>query len=430
MILQPRLLPAFCGGMTPTPVQRAFLCANNLEAFLAGSSGIGKSIGICFGALEYVDQRDYRALILRPRLSDYARTDTIQSTLDKMLRGSGASYSVENFVWSFPSGAKLTLAFAKKIEDVGLIQGASFQYIGYDELPLFPEDVYTWSFSRCRAAVGLGVPLRIRGSATPPEDASGAWFTDRFISARPKGCTVIAATTEDNPHLSKSQLAVWDAVKDRNPAVYQRQFKANWFYRADGTAFFNAAEFPIITNAPASYDVLCRGWDLAGTDKDEKDRSGRKAKDRADYTAGILTGWNKKIGMHTILDCVYGQWSVSEVDRRIQQTAERDGKEVLIALEQQPGVAGKIALKHFRELLAGYHIVPIPARASKTARAVETQRYGQEGLVCLAYNPRWNSWLREQILGFPTVRFDDGVDGLVTSIAGIHARNVVDRELI
>ncbi len=429
--MTPRLLPAFCGGLRPTAAQRAFLCADdNLEAFFAGSSGIGKSVALCFAALQYADQRDYRALILRPRLSDFARTDQILSTLDKMLRGSGATYNTENFTWSFSSGAKVLLAFAKKLEDVGNIQGASFQFIGYDELPLFPESVYTWSFSRARSAGGSSVPLRIRGSATPPEDASGAWFTERFITHRPPGCIVIPATTGDNPHLDKSQLAAWAAVKDRDRAVYERQYKANWFFQAEGISVFKASDFPVTPDVPASFDVLCRGYDLAGTDREAKDKSGRKFKDRADHTVGTLVGWSRKTGVHFVLDSVFGQWSVSEVDRRIVATAERDGKSVLVAVEQAPGNAGKAQVQHLRELLPGYHLIAIPARASKVQRSVEVQRYSQDGLLKYAAVCPGRTLALDQIVTFPAGKHEDFVDSLVTAIAGIHAKKQIAWDIL
>ena len=55
---------------TPSPHQSAFLLVPTKEAFYGGAAGGGKSIALLMGALQYVDQPGYNALLLRKTFKD------------------------------------------------------------------------------------------------------------------------------------------------------------------------------------------------------------------------------------------------------------------------------------------------------------------------------------------------------------------------
>jgi phage terminase large subunit-like protein len=90
-----------------------------------------------------------------------------------------------------------------------------------------------------------------------------------------------------------------------------------------GGGMFRADQIRIERSSGPMRQVV-RYWDKAGS-------AGRGA-----WTVGLKMGLGRD-REYWILDVVRGQWEASERERVIRQTAEIDGKGVLVAVEQEPG---------------------------------------------------------------------------------------------
>lgn len=164
---------------TPHPRQRTFLSLDCREALYGGGAGGGKSDALLMSALEYVHVPRYAALILRRTFADLSKSDAIMARADEWLRGSDAKWNSETRTWTFPSGATLSFGYFDHPSAKQVYQGGAWQFIGWDELTQFPEDWYTYMFSRLRKT-SQPVPLRMR-AATNPGGIGHQWVYERFI---------------------------------------------------------------------------------------------------------------------------------------------------------------------------------------------------------------------------------------------------------
>jgi len=101
----------------------------------------------------------------------------------------------------------------------------------------------------------------------------------------------------------------------------------------------------------------------------------------------------------------------AEVVATIKQTAELDGKGVAIALEQDPGQAGKFESDWYLRALVGWNVRAYPVMRDKIARAQPVSAQAEAGNVKLVRGP-WNETFIQELEAFPEGSHDDQVDGL------------------
>lgn len=242
----------------PTPKQAAFLLYDGLEAFYGGAAGGGKSEGLLMGALQYVDVPNYAALILRKSYTDLALPGALMDRAASWLKGSGATWNRETHTWTFPSSATLTFGYIATPADRWRYQSAEFQYIAWDEITEFEDDIaYRFMFSRMRASGELAgkVPLRMR-SASNPVGPGATWVRKRFIENDPEPFRLeyqtddpdevptevvdytqrlfLPATYKDNRHLDAR--AYLFALKQLPEATQERLIEGSW-ESIEGAAF-------------------------------------------------------------------------------------------------------------------------------------------------------------------------------------------------
>jgi predicted phage terminase large subunit-like protein len=143
-----------------------------------------------------------------------------------------------------------------------------------------------------------------------------------------------------------------------------------------------------------------RFWDLAATE------------DGGDYTVGTKVASDEE-GRTIIEDVVRGQWGPFQVKKIMRQTAELDGSEVDIGIEQEPGASGKIVAQDYIRLLAGFSVKAIPSTGSKYTRWKPLIAQAEAGNVILISAP-WNSDWIDEMCGVPNTKHDDQAD----SVAG------------
>lgn len=165
---------------------------------------------------------------------------------------------------------------------------------------------------------------------------------------------------------------------------------------------FQRSWFTIVKAAPAKLRRV-RYWDLAAT----KPKRGKDP----DWTVGALVG--ERDGVYYILDIVRTRDNPAGVERLIRQTAELDGRDVDIWMEQEPGAAGKITIDHYRRhVLKGYSFRGNAVTGEKTTRWRAFSAAAEAGNVLLVEGP-WIPAFLEEIEMAPNGAHDDQIDAVV-----------------
>lgn len=247
--------PLYCPH-APTERQTVALVAHHFlpndepsEVFYGGAAGGGKSDWLLMSALQFVDVPGYAAIIFRKTFTDLALPGAIMQRAHEWLDNSDAHWNAQK-QWVFPSGAILQFAFMARPGDETRYQSAEFQFVGFDELTQFPEDQYTYLFSRLRRPeltdetqpserrkieALQSVPLRMCAASNPGNMGHG-WVKARFpIDGKPRGKRVfVPAKIADNPHLD---AVAYRAGLSRLGETLQKQLEDGDWDVAEGLAY-------------------------------------------------------------------------------------------------------------------------------------------------------------------------------------------------
>lgn len=393
----------------PTQKQAEFLLHFEREVFYGGAAGGGKSDALLMGALMFVEQPDYHALLLRRTYPELSMEGSIMDRAEHWLSGTAAHWNAEPRRWEFPSGASLTFGYLQNERDKYRYKSSQFDYIGFDELTGFTFSQYRYLFSRLRKLKTSSIPSRMR-SASNPGDIGHNWVKQRFIvEGELKGRPFIPARLEDNPYLDAVEYELSLAQLD---AVTRAQLRSgDWNILSAGNKF-KRGWFEVIDQAPAEIEPV-RFWDLAATEP--------KKGAEPDYTAGAKVG--RKGGLYYIFNIQRDQLSPGGVEALIKQTAQLDSKNVTIGMEQEPGASGKTVVAQYRDrVLVGYAFYAIPSTGSKELRANPVSSAAEAGNIKLVNGP-WITDFLDEAVTFPGGSNDDQVD----AVSG--AFELLDREV-
>ncbi|NGX43647.1 MAG: hypothetical protein K940chlam7_01946 [Chlamydiae bacterium] len=110
------------------------------EALFGGAAGGGKTDALLMGALQFVDIPGYSAILFRRTYKDLALPDAIMDRAHQWLQGTEAKWKGDDYVYIFPSTAKLTFGYMKTDMDRYRYQGAEFQYCVAEGTPVLLAD--------------------------------------------------------------------------------------------------------------------------------------------------------------------------------------------------------------------------------------------------------------------------------------------------
>lgn len=374
--------------------------------------GGGKSDALLMAALQYTDQPEYVALILRSTYKDLSLPGAIMDRAKEWLIPiKGIKWHEADKTFTFPSGARLVFGHLDGPNDHFQYQSANFHFVGIDEMAQLRWYQVKYMFSRLRRAVDCQIPIRFRGASNP----GGICHEDikaRYIDPRTREAIFIPAGLDDNPHLDR--VTYIKSLDQLDPITRKQLLEGDWDVTLEG-GIFKRAWFQLIERAPDNYRVKwVRWWDLAAT--------AHKPGTDPDYTVGALVGLLD--GVAYVRDIVRARVTPGEVEKLVRKTAARDGRKVPVWMEQEPGSAGKAIIVHYKKLLIGYVFRGEPSTGPKEEYAAPLSSAAEDGNVKLVYGDWIADFLTEFVL-FPNAVHDDQVDATSKAFAkltGVRAR--------
>ena len=359
-------------------------------------------------ALQYVDIPGYSALLFRRTFADLILPGALMDRTRDWLAGTDAKWNDREKRWTFPSSATLTFGYLDSENDRYRYQGAEVQFVGFDELTQFRERDYRYLFSRLRRLEGSQVPIRMR-SASNPGGIGHEWVRSRFVDSGPERLFV-PARIDDNPSLDREEYE--NTLSELDPITRRQLLDGDWTARAEGSLFkrewFTFCD--TIEHKPAS---VVRYWDLASTEPSETTDP--------DYTVGARISRSDD-GTFTIEDIRRDRLRPAGVEALVRSTAEMDGPEVAIRIEQEPGASGKSQVDHYIRMLAGYSVKGDRPTGDKRTRAAPVSAQAEAGNVRIV-RAAWNAPLLDEMEAFdgdPKNKIhDDQVDAVSGGLKSI-----------
>lgn len=352
------------------------------------------------GALQYVDLPGYAALLLRRTYADLSLPGALMDMADQWLRGTDARWDDKSHTWTFPSGSTLTFGYLEHEADKYRYQGSAFQYIGFDELTHFTETQYQYLFSRLVRPAGSTLPIRMRATSNPG-GVGHRWVKERFIKSDRGDRIFVPAGLADNPHVDQEEYRA--SLEKLDHITREQLLNGNWDISGEGT-LFKRQWFEIVDECPQSARTV-RCWDMAATEA----KPGQKRKD-PDWTAGAKLA---RCGDDFyLMDMRHFRESPGADELLVRQTAQLDGREVEIGMEEEGGSSGKFTSHHFDKLLTGFTFRPRRSTGSKYSRAKLWSSKVEHGHFKIVRGDWDIESFLDEVTAFPETDHDDQVDAV------------------
>lgn len=200
--------------------------------------------------------------------------------------------------------------------------------------------------------------------------------------------------TSDNPIIPPSELEA--AKLELGPFTFSQEFDAQ-FVSPEG-ALFKRDDIEIVDSRVTRIAARVRCWDLAAS------LTGKR-------TAGLLLAKTPQPYTYVVEDVVKGRWLPGDRDKIIRQTAEADGSQIPIRIEQEPGSGGVAQIHAIVSAMAGFDVKGVRVTGDKITRADPVA--AQAGIGRLkAVRGDWLGDFLSEIETFPSGKFLDQIDAL------------------
>ncbi|MEZ5688738.1 MAG: phage terminase large subunit [Caenibius sp.] len=161
--------------------ERTLLLPEEVDAFLGGGRGGGKSYALALLALRHVEQYGTAARILyiRRTYKGLADFELITRELFGAVYGGAARYNSGEHVWRFPNGGYLELGQLESHADYAKYQGRTFTLLMVDEAGQYPDSALL-DILRSNLRGPKDVPIRMIMAANPG-GVGHYWLAKRYV---------------------------------------------------------------------------------------------------------------------------------------------------------------------------------------------------------------------------------------------------------
>ena len=165
-------------GWSPkTAAQKAALDSQADILFFGGAAGSLKTETMLVDAARESNNPNFRGIIFRQQFTQM--TDIVEKT-HRLYEPLGAKYVGQpNWVWTFPSGAKVRLAYMAADNDIFEYLGPRYSFIGFDESTMHSEYQVRNMLGRL-SSTDRSLRLRMR-LASNPGNIGAAWHKRMFL---------------------------------------------------------------------------------------------------------------------------------------------------------------------------------------------------------------------------------------------------------
>jgi predicted phage terminase large subunit-like protein len=334
---------------------------------------------------------------------------------------------VPRCTWYTQDGGEAEVTFRTGVDPEAL-RGPNKAGLWLDEASLMKKAVFDLAAATLRHKQGLGwlsLTFTPKGRRhwtfeafyDKVETDEGYEYQEKGLEIEEYGryCHLVQAHTLENPFLSRD---FYNILRRQYSTSLAEQELAGQFVDLAGL-LFQRSWFKQVNEVPVEGCDRVRYWDKAGTAMEENPA--------ASYTAGVLVARHRETGQYYIEDVLRGQWSPSERDKIMLQTARLDAhkynNQVLIYAEQEGGSGGKESALNTKRLLSGFPVytdvvsgqknrtkdgLRLPGSA-KINRAYHWNGLAESGLITIKI-ARWNDDWLDEVTAFPEYAFSDQVD--------------------
>lgn len=425
----------------PTPRQEEFLASSAYEVLYGGAAGGGKSAGLLSAPLRWIGHPQFRGILFRRTFPDLERSLIQKSREFYPLVIPGCSYNEQKHIWRFPSGASIEFGHLEYEKDVAKYDGSEYCFLGFDELTHFTEKQYIRLLGRNRSSAGL--PARVRATTNPGGEGHewvfhrwGPWLDpkhpvqaqeDEILFVKKQGETVVWSRTlapkslarqfipaklSDNPHLTENDPEYETRLEELDKVRREQLKNGDWLIKPGAGLYFKREFFPRLANRVRGPCIRVRFWDRAATVD-------------GDYTVGLLMA-KLPNGKYVVEHIERFRGNSADVERRIVETAEADGKQVQVWLTIDPAQAGKFEFSTYQRVLAGFTVRGLRETGDKITRAGPVSSRCEHGQVAIVIG-EWNNEFFSELEAFPEGKSrtkKDQVDALSGAYTALFNQNV------
>ncbi|MBU1286920.1 MAG: phage terminase large subunit [Alphaproteobacteria bacterium] len=161
--------------------QKVMLLPEELDVFLGGGRGGGKSYGEALLALRHAEQYGAKARILyvRQTYKGIADFELVCRELFGTVYGTAARYNAAEHIWRFPNGAVMELGQLETHSDYAKYQGRSFTLLLSDEIGQYATpDLLDILRSNLRGPKGMPIRVVLAGN---PGGVGHQWIAKRYV---------------------------------------------------------------------------------------------------------------------------------------------------------------------------------------------------------------------------------------------------------
>lgn len=423
-----------------------------------GARGPGKSWGLLLRMLRWVGIPGFTAMVLRREGTQIRKPGGLWSKAEEIygrLRPAPTPRLSSMYMdWKWPNGAVVAFGHYQHEQDRGKYQGLEFAAIGIDEATHFTEDQFLFLLSCNRSTSGAPATMALTCNpdhdsflfelVAPWEDPShplhghvdygeevrivrasddevpaavapyvrevrNGWAWVRSGCPFSKSLTYIPGRVHDNPILTSTNPGYVASLMQMSRLDRRRFLEGDWLARPTGGAYFSRGFFREVGNAPTCTQWL-RSWDFAAT---ARQASGGK---KPDWTVGALVGVTAD-GHYHVADVRRMRGRPDEVRQFVRDTANTDGKDVAVLLQQTKGDAGAYQVHSFKaDVLPDRTVRAVKLSGSKEDRAKPYSAAAEQGRVSV---PAGAPWLQDFVLehqAFPEGTYDDQVDAVSVAV--------------